>query len=128
MGQKQSLLKHHNSPAVPAMNELMRRLGCVLSGSVEVIMTQAKHSDWGAIALHYQSQTGGRDVLVWLGSTGFGYFEAICEFKLFFFDGSRKLPKRLPYDKAKTCFVTWKWTGKGDEHHINARSVTWSQT
>jgi len=127
MEQKKLTAEEYKPWSAPAMNELMRRMHCTLEGTVDVIMTETKRSDWEAVVLHYKSQVGGRDALVYLGSIGWGNFEATCDFKLFFFDGSQGIPKRLPYDKAKQCHVNWKWTGRGDVYNVNLRSVTWTQ-
>jgi hypothetical protein len=127
MEQKRLTAEERHPWSAPAIDELMRRMSCTFLRTADVTMVQTKGLDWEAAVLHYKSQVGGRDALVYLGSVGWGNFEAICDFKLFFFDGSRGIPKRLPYDKAKRCFVNWNWTSRGDVYNVNLRSVTWTQ-
>ena len=132
MGQSDKRTNHTERWSTPVINELMRRMGYTFSQEVYVELTGIHSEPVGAWALHFKPHSGTREALVWVGSTGWGNKEATCDFKLFFFDASRRRPVKLPYDKANRCFMYWKFSARGSTseeekatYRVDTRSISW---
>tara|TARA_B100000745_G_C20129295_1_gene386938 strand:- start:729 stop:1160 length:432 start_codon:yes stop_codon:yes gene_type:complete len=136
MEQKKLTAEERNPWPIPSINVLLNRLGYVLIGSHDVIMTEGEYRSWDSSVLHYRSQSERRNMLVWLGSMGWDPegLDAYCDYKLFWFNKDQDLPSQLPYDKAKHTAVFWEWSAPSSymqepfgDHLIKPETVRWQE-